>query len=204
MKKLLILATLMILGVTHAHLVEIQTMASPVVLRHRNTSAYQLVEENQRPDSDSERRARSAGRTEVTGEHVAARSRGEATVSPTQEVDDCPCGPDCKCPDPMVCKNGDCKKNYVVFLSAEWCRPCQRMYPRITELREAGYIVYVFDVDKFPKASEKFAVKSLPTTVVMDQGKETHRFVGVVAVEKITSVTKPRDQQPESCDYNFL
>lgn len=103
----------------------------------------------------------------------------------------------------MVCKNGDCLKNYVMMFSASWCRPCHEMYPRIKELREQGYIVYVFDVDKYTDASKRFKVQSLPTTIVMGGGKELKRFVGVVSTDQIKEYAKTKEQQ-NTTDYNFL
>jgi len=213
-----LITAILILGMTHApSMAEVQTLDKKTISRFGNPSAYQLVKEDRGTNIDRERRARPAGRAEVTGEHVANplyetyRGGSQASLSSQTweplDLDDCPCGPDCKCPDKMVCKNGDCKRNYVIFFSAEWCRPCQRMYPRIEELRKAGYIVYVMDVDQYKKAGEAFQIKSLPTTVVMDQGKETHRFVGVVEKNKITSVTKTKDEQTTTTtpsDYNFI
>lgn len=122
-------------------------------------------------------------------------------------TDNCPCGPDCECSDPRVCEHGNCKKNYVVFFTAPWCAACHKMYPRIEELREAGYIVYSLDIEKFQGAAERFKIESLPTTVVMEDGKEIARFVGVVPMDKITSVAKTKDEQAETkteTDYNFL
>lgn len=196
MNKLLILAILMT-GVIHArNLAAIETLATEVASRTSHEETCELVQQDRRTNENRERRV-----GQITGEHVAWGG-STATITPTQEVDDCLCGPDCECPDRMVCKNGDCKRNYVIFFSAKWCRPCHVMYPRIDELRNAGYIVYVFDVDDFKKAAEQFQIRSLPTTIVMNEGKETHRFVGVVEKERITRVTKTRDQQA-TCNYNF-
>jgi thioredoxin 1 len=111
------------------------------------------------------------------------------------------CGPDCKCPDHDICKDGNCKKNYVVVFTAKWCGPCKIMKPRIKELGEAGYIVYFVDVDDSEQAARKFNVSSLPTTVVMENGKELDRFVGIVSKDRITRIAKTRDQQSDP--YNF-
>ena len=220
MKKLLI-SLLLALGINHAaNLAKVQALDAQSSAGDRNASAYQLVEEDRRVLGDRERRPGQPEHTKITGEHepnpaFANYGRGRAGASPYEalaraasskrQVDNCPCGPDCKCPDPMVCKNGDCKKNYIIFFSAEWCRPCQRMYPRIDELRKAGYIVYVLDVDKYKATAESFSIGSLPTTVVMDKGKETNRYIGIVDKSTITDVTKTRDEQKKDapCDYNF-
>lgn len=122
----------------------------------------------------------------------------------TQAVD-CPCGPDCKCPDKIVCEKGDCKKNYLVFFTATWCKPCKRMYPVVDSLRQQGYIIYMLDVDKFPDAARKFEANSVPTMVVMDKGQEITRFVGVTEEDELKQYVKPRKEQDDiQPDYNFL
>jgi thiol-disulfide isomerase/thioredoxin len=218
MKKLLI-AVLLTMGLmTHAaNLAEAQTLDTKPGYRVGDEDPDRLAGEDGSASRDRELGPGQPGHTEITGEHEPNpqfESYRRPQPSPydalVEEVEtetgavnggwlpsghDCPCGPDCKCPDPSVCKNGDCKKNYVIFFTADWCRACQRMYPRIKELRDAGYIVYVFNIDKFKPAAEKFQIESLPTTVVMDQGKEVARFIGVVEKSKITNVTKTRDEQ---------
>jgi thioredoxin 1 len=115
----------------------------------------------------------------------------------------------------MICDKGDCKKNYLLLFTADWCLPCKRLYPTIEKLRKDGYIVYVLDADKYVEAKEEFEVKSLPTLVVMNDGKEVKRFVGVTGGDTLRENLKTRVEQdadkpdtpdtPDNgTDYNFL
>lgn len=117
----------------------------------------------------------------------------------------CPCGEDCKCPTEQVCKNGECKKNYLVMFTAKWCAVCPRMKKVMQHLSAEGYIVHFVDTDENPKQAEAFKITSLPTVIVMDQNKEVRRFVGMTAAEAVKEgVKKKIDQKVETTDYNFL
>ncbi len=111
---------------------------------------------------------------------------------------DCECGTDCKCP-PLVCKAGNCKANFVTMFSATWCRPCQKMYPILKELREEGYIVYIYTLDtkEFEDLNldSKFQIRAYPTFLFFDKGKETHRMVGFSKKDKFyPHLVKEKDQ----------
>jgi thioredoxin-like negative regulator of GroEL len=87
------------------------------------------------------------------------------------------------------------------------------MYPQIEKMRQAGYIIYVIDVDEYTKTRDHFEAKSVPTLVVMDKGKEVTRFTGVTDADKITKyLVKEADQKDDEPKpepkpdnkYNFL
>lgn len=92
-------------------------------------------------------------------------------------------------------KEEDAKRNYLVMYTAEWCRFCHRMYPVIKSLRKEGYIVYVVDADKHPEAVKRHKVESLPTFIVMNQGKEASRIVGLCLKGKLKRRLKTREDQ---------
>lgn len=206
MKKTLIALLILLVILNAPSLVEFSSVAAESSARGSHAQADQLVGEDKRTDEDRERRT-GPSRGEVTGEFQPNPKFPSYPKTPTETTmnNGCPCGEDCQCPDPRVCEQGNCRKNYVAFFTAAWCSACHKMYPAIEELRKAGYIVYVLDIDKFPKSAEKFKVEALPTTVVMDQGKEIARFVGVVSNQKITSVAKTKDEQADSepLDYKL-
>lgn len=65
---------------------------------------------------------------------------------------------------------------------AEWCGPCKIMNPIIDELeKELGDKLAVerVNVDEDPGKSSQFGVMSIPTYVIMKEGKETGRKIGV-------------------------
>jgi thioredoxin 1 len=131
------------------------------------------------------------------GLHPYARALETNQDKEDKEVD-CECE-DCECP-PLVCKAGDCKKNYVAMFSAKWCGPCQAMYPILKEMRKAGYIVYFYDIEKFEDVDARFDIKFLPTFVVFDKGQEVIRNVGTVSKQWFLNNLKKRDDQEETTE----
>ena len=70
----------------------------------------------------------------------------------------------------------------VVDFWAEWCNPCRMIAPALEELaRElAGRVrVAKLNVDENPATAARFGVQSIPTLLVLRQGREVDRIVGV-------------------------
>jgi thioredoxin len=65
---------------------------------------------------------------------------------------------------------------------ATWCGPCKIMAPVIEELAAelAGRVrVGKLDVDVNPATAARFGVRSIPTLLVLRDGRELDRIVGV-------------------------
>jgi thioredoxin 1 len=76
---------------------------------------------------------------------------------------------------------------------ADWCGPCRALAPTIEELASqyAGRIVVgKLDVDENPATAERFGVCSIPTVVMMKNGKEVERVVGCVPKDCIETIMK--------------
>lgn len=70
----------------------------------------------------------------------------------------------------------------LVDFWAAWCGPCKTIGPRVDEL--AGEVgdkakVCKVNVDEEMSLAQKFNVMSIPTLVVIKDGKEVSRVVGV-------------------------
>jgi len=73
-------------------------------------------------------------------------------------------------------------KTVLIDFWATWCGPCRMLSPVIDELaNEKGDVVKVckINVDEEPELAQKFNVMSIPTLVVMKDGKVTNVSVGV-------------------------
>jgi thioredoxin 1 len=84
-------------------------------------------------------------------------------------------------------------KNALTLIDfwAPWCGPCQALAPTIEELcREyAGKIlVCKLNVDENPQTAERFQILGIPTLVLMKNGKEMERIVGLVTKSHIKAV----------------
>jgi thioredoxin len=65
---------------------------------------------------------------------------------------------------------------------ADWCGPCHMMAPVLDQLAAelAGRVrVAKMNVDENPVTSERLSIRSLPTLLVLKDGREIDRIVGV-------------------------
>lgn len=70
----------------------------------------------------------------------------------------------------------------LVDFWAGWCGPCRMLGPVIDQLSEeyAGkVIVGKVNVDEEPVLAQQFGVMSIPNVVILKNGKEVDRLVGV-------------------------
>jgi thioredoxin 1 len=69
--------------------------------------------------------------------------------------------------------------SHVLYFTAEWCNPCQRTRPIAEELRKDGVIDFIFvDADTEIELLEKFGIKSIPTYILLEDGREVKRMSG--------------------------
>ena len=71
----------------------------------------------------------------------------------------------------------------LIDLWAPWCGPCQMIGPIIDELAEEfgeRALIGKVNVDKNPKISEAFKVKSIPTLMFLQKDELVERFSGMI------------------------
>ncbi len=73
---------------------------------------------------------------------------------------------------------------------ADWCGPCQSMTPTVNSLAQAGYVVQRINIDQQPDLARQYGVNAIPCFVVVQQGREIDRVVGVTSVEHLTMKLK--------------
>ena len=76
----------------------------------------------------------------------------------------------------------------VIDCWAAWCGPCRMVAPIIDELSRdyAGKVVFgKLNVDENPKTAVRFDIMSIPTLLIMKNGKEVDRIIGAVPKQSI-------------------
>lgn len=75
---------------------------------------------------------------------------------------------------------------------AEWCGPCMMLAPVLHEVAEenADITVGKVNVDEEPALAQAYGISSIPTLVVIKNGKEVKRSVGVIPKAKIEELVK--------------
>ena len=73
---------------------------------------------------------------------------------------------------------------------ATWCGPCQMLSPVVDAIGEEREDVKVgkINVDAQQELAMQFRVVSIPTLVVMKDGEESERSVGVVSKDEILAM----------------
>ena len=80
-------------------------------------------------------------------------------------------------------------KSSVVMLDfyADWCGPCRMVGPIVHEIADERDDVTVgkINVDNDPELAQEFGVMSIPTIVILKNGVEASRAVGVRSKQQL-------------------
>ena len=66
---------------------------------------------------------------------------------------------------------------YILF-SASWCGPCQTLKPVMEQVSKTIPVTKI-DVDTDAQTVSDYGVRSVPTVVLIKDGREVKRFTGV-------------------------
>lgn len=81
----------------------------------------------------------------------------------------------------------------ILDFFADWCHPCQTMKPVLKELEEElkdKATFKILDADKNQELVQKYSVLSIPTYIVLKNGGEIARMVGVTPKQKFLDIVQ--------------
>lgn len=77
----------------------------------------------------------------------------------------------------------------LVDFFATWCGPCQMLAPVLEELdKETNIKILKIDVDELADIAREFRVMSIPTLVVMKDGKPVKKEMGYMPLERLKAL----------------
>jgi thioredoxin 1 len=77
----------------------------------------------------------------------------------------------------------------VLYFSAKWCTACQATTPIIESIKRGGEAqVMIIDVDYDVSLTEQYNVKSVPTTIILENNNEVKRHVGSISINGLKSL----------------
>lgn len=81
-------------------------------------------------------------------------------------------------------------KKVLLDFYADWCGPCRMVSPIVDEIAEerSDILVGKINVDKEPELASAFGVASIPTLVVMKDGKIVNQASGARPKSQILSL----------------
>lgn len=75
----------------------------------------------------------------------------------------------------------------LLYFTGSWCQPCKAFRPIMESLQSEIPIVFI-DVDSSPQTTTTWNVRSVPTVLVIKDGMEIGRAVGVKTKDEIRAL----------------
>lgn len=78
----------------------------------------------------------------------------------------------------------------VFYFTADWCQPCKKVKPVVEAMKKEGFEFQMIDADYEQILVEKFKVKSIPTFILLEDGRELDRITGAKTKEELERFIK--------------
>lgn len=77
-------------------------------------------------------------------------------------------------------------KLIILYFTATWCGPCKMFGPVVEDFsNKHSVIVGKIDVDEEKDIADEYYISSVPTVIVIEDGKEVHRSIGAIPLIKL-------------------
>jgi len=76
-----------------------------------------------------------------------------------------------------------------LYFSAQWCGPCRTLGPIMNQVSQEVSVEKI-DVDSQSHMAQQYNVMNIPTVVLLNNGVEVKRFVGVQSKETYLNAVK--------------
>jgi len=81
------------------------------------------------------------------------------------------------------------EKKVLIDFYATWCGPCKMLSPVLERVESTVKVIKV-DTDEFEDLAREYGVMSIPTLVLLEDGKEVKRNIGFIDKESIEEFLK--------------
>ena len=79
----------------------------------------------------------------------------------------------------------------VFYFTADWCNPCKKTRPIVEELISDGIASFqIIDADDNIELCKNFEIKSIPTFILIEDGKEIKRLTGAQTKKSLLELIK--------------
>jgi thioredoxin-like negative regulator of GroEL len=75
---------------------------------------------------------------------------------------------------------------HVLYFTADWCNPCKKVRPIVEEINKDSITKFLFiDIDTELSLAQDYEVRSIPTFILLEDGKEIKRVSGAQTQEQL-------------------
>jgi thioredoxin 1 len=68
---------------------------------------------------------------------------------------------------------------HILYFTADWCNPCKKVRPIVEEINKDSITKFLFiDIDTELSLAEDYDIRSIPTFILLEDGKEIKRTTG--------------------------
>lgn len=73
----------------------------------------------------------------------------------------------------------------VFYFTADWCQPCKKVKPIVEDMKKDGFEFQIINADYEQLLVKRFEVSSIPTFILLKDGKEINRIIGAKTREEL-------------------